>query len=84
MSPFKDLFSTHSLNYSQFRPHYSDELFNYLQTLTEGHSQAWDAGTGRVGFLTLCKICHLQVDFMIDNELTEMQDNQWRECRTLS
>ena len=45
---------------------------------------AWDAGTGRVGFLTLCKICHLQVDFLIDNKLTEMQANQWRECRTLS
>jgi ubiquinone/menaquinone biosynthesis C-methylase UbiE len=46
MSTFKDLFSTQSLVYSQFRPGYSDELFDDLQTLTEGHSQAWDAGTG--------------------------------------
>jgi hypothetical protein len=45
---------------------------------------AWDAGTGRVGFLTLCERCQLQVDFLIDPELTEMQAEQWRECRTLS
>lgn len=44
---------------------------------------AWDAGTGRVGFLTLCKHCELQVDFLIDQELTEMQADQWRTCRSL-
>lgn len=44
---------------------------------------AWDAGTGRVGFLTLCKGCRLQVDFLMDRELTDMQDQQWREYRTL-
>jgi hypothetical protein len=45
---------------------------------------AWEAGAGRVGFLTLCERCKLQVDFFIDQELTEMQAEQWRECRTLS
>lgn len=45
---------------------------------------AWDAGIGRVGFLTVCERCQLQVDFLIDPELTEMQAEQWRECRTLS
>ena len=45
---------------------------------------AWDAGTGRVGFLTVCEPCRLQVDFFVDAELTEMQADQWRECRTLS
>ena len=45
---------------------------------------AWDAGTGRVGFLTLCKRCKLQVSFLVDNELTKMQADQWRECRSLS
>ena len=45
---------------------------------------AWDAGKGRVGFLTVCKSCKLQVDFVIDPELTEMQAEQWRQCRTLS
>jgi len=45
---------------------------------------AWDAGTGRVGFLTLCKRCKLQVNFLVDKELTKMQADQWRECRTLS
>ncbi len=45
---------------------------------------AWDAGTGRVGFLTLCKRCRLQVDFLIDAELTQIQAEQWQACRTLS
>ena len=45
---------------------------------------AWDVGTGRVGFLTVCKRCRLQVDFLVDQELTDMQAEQWRECRTLS
>jgi hypothetical protein len=45
---------------------------------------AWDARTGRVGFLTVCKRCKLQVNFLIDQELTDMQAEQWRECRTLS
>jgi hypothetical protein len=45
---------------------------------------AWDAGTGRVGFLTVCTQCRLQVEFLLDRELTDMQAEQWRECRTLS
>lgn len=45
---------------------------------------AWDAGTGRVGFLTLCERCHLQVDFLVDRELTAMQAELWRDCRTLN
>jgi hypothetical protein len=45
---------------------------------------AWDAGKGRVGFLTLCKKCKLQVDFIVDPELTEMEAEQWRQSRTLS
>lgn len=57
------------------------ELFWFCVTDPEA---AWDAGTGRVGFLTLCKKCKLQVDFFVDQELTEMQAEQWRECRTLS
>jgi hypothetical protein len=57
------------------------ELFWFSVTDPEA---AWAAGVGRVGFLTLCKRCKLQVDFLIDQELTEMQAGQWRECRTLS
>lgn len=45
---------------------------------------AWDAGTGRVGFLTVCNGCKLQIDFLVDPELTELQADQWRECRTLN
>lgn len=45
---------------------------------------AWDTGAGRVGFLTICRRCKLQVDFFIDPELTEMQAQQWQKCRTLS
>ena len=57
------------------------ELFWFSVTDPEA---AWDTGTGRVGFLTVCERCQLQVDFLIDPELTEMQAEQWRECRTLS
>ena len=45
---------------------------------------AWDAGTGRVGFLTVCERCQLQVEFLLDRELTDMQAEQWRQCRTLA
>ena len=45
---------------------------------------AWEVGEGRVGFLTLCNRCHLQVDFLVDRDLTELQANQWRESCTLS
>lgn len=57
------------------------ELFWFSIADTE---TAWDAGTGRVGFLTLCKRCMLQVDLLIDPELTEIQAEQWRVSRTLS
>ena len=42
----------------------------------------WDARTGQVGFLTLCIKCKLQVDFLVDPELTQMQVEQWRDHRT--
>jgi hypothetical protein len=45
---------------------------------------AWDAGTGRVGFIAVCVPCRLQVDFFIDPELTQMQAEQWRACRMLA
>jgi|GEM_PF-3222264 len=45
---------------------------------------AWDQGTGRVGFLTFCERCRLQVDFLVDPELTELQAAQWRTDRTLA
>lgn len=41
----------------------------------------WDAGTGKVGFLTICERCHLQVDFLVDQELTNMQIEEWRNHR---
>jgi hypothetical protein len=43
--------------------------------------EAWDKGTGRVGFLTLCEDCRLQVDFLVDEELTELQAKEWRAGR---
>lgn len=43
---FKDYFSKQSADYARFRPHYPDELFQYLSTLTENHQSAWDCGTG--------------------------------------
>jgi ubiquinone/menaquinone biosynthesis C-methylase UbiE len=43
---FKDLFSRQSTDYAKFRPHYPDTLFQYLASLTNDHSTAWDCGTG--------------------------------------
>ena len=43
---FKDYFSDHSKNYAESRPHYPDELFQYLITLIPQKDTAWDVGTG--------------------------------------
>lgn len=43
---FKDHFSAQSSAYSQFRPGYPTELFQYLAGLTEQHELAWDCATG--------------------------------------
>jgi ubiquinone/menaquinone biosynthesis C-methylase UbiE len=45
-SDFKDLFSRQSTDYARFRPTYPDALFKYLASIVEGHSLAWDCGTG--------------------------------------
>jgi hypothetical protein len=59
----------------------ADKLFWFSVSSPEPE---WDTGTGKVGFLTLCKKCKVQVDFLIDDELTEMQEQQWRDIRALS
>ncbi len=43
---FKDHFSTRSALYSQFRPHYPQELFAWLAELAPRHDLALDCGTG--------------------------------------
>jgi hypothetical protein len=58
----------------------SEDLFWVSITSPEAD---WDTGTGRVGFLTVCDRCRLQVDFLVDPELTDMQAEQWRDHRTL-
>lgn len=42
----KDLFSTQSNYYAQFRPLYPKELYTFLSSLTKEHHKVWDAGTG--------------------------------------
>jgi ubiquinone/menaquinone biosynthesis C-methylase UbiE len=43
---FEDHFSKHSQLYSQYRPHYPEEIYTYLASIAPGHSLAWDCGTG--------------------------------------
>jgi ubiquinone/menaquinone biosynthesis C-methylase UbiE len=43
---FKDNFSKQSDLYVKYRPHYPDELYSYLSSLTGEHHAAWDCGTG--------------------------------------
>lgn len=43
---FHDHFSTQADRYTQFRPHYGPELFQYLAGLVSRREFAWDCGTG--------------------------------------
>jgi ubiquinone/menaquinone biosynthesis C-methylase UbiE len=43
---FKDHFSGHAVEYAKFRPHYPDELFEYLASISPRHELAWDCATG--------------------------------------
>ena len=42
----KDNFSQQSAGYSQYRPRYPEELFEYIVGFVPGKKLAWDAGTG--------------------------------------
>jgi SAM-dependent methyltransferase len=46
MTKFKDHFSGHAVEYAKFRPHYPDELFEYLASIPPRHELAWDCATG--------------------------------------
>ncbi len=39
-------------------------------------SDDWERGAGRVGFLTVCTTCRAQVDFLVDDELTDLEAEQ--------
>jgi len=43
---FKDHFSTRPDDYARYRPTYPDELFEYLASVVEERSVAWDCATG--------------------------------------
>jgi SAM-dependent methyltransferase len=43
---FKDHFSARAVLYSQFRPRYPDELFNFIGGLCSEHRRVWDCATG--------------------------------------
>ncbi len=46
MADFKDYFSSQSTAYSQYRPHYPDQFYQYLTKLCPEHDLAWDCATG--------------------------------------
>jgi SAM-dependent methyltransferase len=43
---FKDHFSRQASDYTKYRPHYPDELFEYLASLVDRRETAWDCATG--------------------------------------
>ena len=43
---FKDHFSKRAVLYSQFRPTYPDELFEWIAALVSHHDSVWDCATG--------------------------------------
>lgn len=46
MAEFKDHFSSQSKDYSTYRPHYPQALYQYLSHISVGHELAWDCATG--------------------------------------
>src|SRR5207237_4366038 len=46
MTKFKDHFSGHAVEYAKFRPHYPEELFEHLASISPRHELAWDCATG--------------------------------------
>jgi len=43
---FKDHFSKQSADYAKYRPHYPEQLFEYLASISPAQKVAWDCGTG--------------------------------------
>ncbi len=43
---FKDYFSKQAADYAKFRPHYPQEMFEYLGRIAPSRQLAWDCGTG--------------------------------------
>ena len=43
----------------------------------------WQADDGRVGFITICSDCQLQVDFLVDDELTELEQEKFEHFGTI-
>lgn len=43
----------------------------------------WRVGNGRVGFITICPDCQLQVDFLVDDELTELEQENFKHFGTI-
>ena len=43
---FKDHFSAHAVEYAKYRPHYPNELFQHLASISPRHELAWDCATG--------------------------------------
>jgi SAM-dependent methyltransferase len=54
---FKDHFSGHAVEYAKFRPHYPNELFEYLASISPRHELAWDCATGN-GQAAVGLACH--------------------------
>lgn len=46
MESFEDHFSKQARQYAEYRPHYPDELFEYLANCSPDTQLAWDCGTG--------------------------------------
>lgn len=42
----KDLFSQQARDYSKYRPHYPQDLFDYILSFVKKHENAWDCATG--------------------------------------
>ena len=67
---FKDHFSGLAAEYAKFRPHYPDELFEHLASISPRHELAWDCATGN-GQAALALASHF--DCVIATDASEQQ-----------
>ncbi len=71
---FKDYFSGHAEEYSQYRPKYPAELFSYLASVSNEHKNAWDCATGS-GQSAVFLIDHFAEVIATDASKTQIQNS---------
>jgi SAM-dependent methyltransferase len=73
----KDLFSSHSAAYRQFRPQYPPELYSFVLSHAAGRERAWDCGTGNG------QVASVLAAHFTDVQATDISENQLQQAPPL-